>query len=99
MKNRLTQTSSKDVRIGARTRELYTQRDRSLDNRPDAPTLPLELWEKGAVGKYFRPIKRQVTTRIDADVLAWLKSSGPGHLTRVNVILREAMERDRESAS
>ena len=65
-----------------------------MDQDPDAPTLPLEMWANGTIGKYYRPIKKQVTTRIDLDVLEWLKSKGDGHLTRVNALLREAMERE-----
>jgi uncharacterized protein (DUF4415 family) len=37
---------------------------------------------------------RPVTARSDADVLDWLKSKGVRHLTRINRILREALERD-----
>ena len=37
----------------------------------------------------FRPIKKPISVRIDADVLAWLKSS-PGYQTRINGILRRA---------
>ncbi|MGO9271152.1 MAG: BrnA antitoxin family protein [Terriglobia bacterium] len=37
------------------------------------------------------PIKAQISFRIDADVPAWLKSKGEGHLSRVNTILREHM--------
>ena len=33
------------------------------------------------------------TVRVDADVLAWLKSQGKGYQTRINTILREAMLR------
>jgi len=44
--------------------------------------------------EFFRPIKKPVTARIDADVLDWLKSQGKGHLTRINTLLREAMKRD-----
>jgi hypothetical protein len=29
--------------------------------------------------------------RLDADLVAWLKQSGPGYQTRVNQILREKM--------
>ena len=29
--------------------------------------------------------------RLDADVLEWLKQSGPGYQTRANAILRQAM--------
>jgi len=36
-------------------------------------------------------MKTVVSLRIDNDVLAWLKSKGTGHLTRINDILRSAM--------
>jgi uncharacterized protein (DUF4415 family) len=55
----------------------------------DAPELP--NWTNAAVGKFYRPIKRPVAVRIDADVLAWLKRSGPGYQTRINALLRQAM--------
>jgi len=48
-------------------------------------------WSKGVVGKFYRPIKEPVTLRLDADVLAWLKSKGPGYQTRINTLLRDAM--------
>ncbi len=43
------------------------------------------------VGTLYKPMKRPITIRIDADVLAWLKSS-PGYQTRVNSLLRDAMK-------
>lgn len=46
---------------------------------------------KAAPDEFFRPIKKQITVRIDNDVLAWLRSKGKGHLTRINAILREEM--------
>jgi uncharacterized protein (DUF4415 family) len=30
--------------------------------------------------------------RLDADVIAWLKSYGPGYQTRANLLLRHAMQ-------
>jgi uncharacterized protein (DUF4415 family) len=42
-------------------------------------------------GKYYRPIKRQITARVDADVLEWLKSQGRGYQSRINAILRREM--------
>ena len=44
------------------------------------------------MGKYYRPLKTQISFRIDNDVLDWLKSKGEGHLSRINAILRERME-------
>jgi len=48
-------------------------------------------WE---IRRFYRPIKAQISFRIDADVLAWLKSKGEGHLSRINTILRERMMAD-----
>lgn len=52
-------------------------------------------WSKAVVGKFYRPIKKPLTIRIDADVLAWLKGQGKGYQTRVNALLREAMGKHR----
>jgi uncharacterized protein (DUF4415 family) len=38
------------------------------------------------------PVKRQLTIRLDADVLDWLKGHGKGYQTRINRILRVVME-------
>ncbi len=84
-------TRTRSVEISDRTRELYEKRDRTLD-RSEVPQLPPEQWAKGVVGKYYRPMKTQISFRIDNDVLDWLKSKGEGHLSRINTILRERME-------
>lgn len=43
----------------------------------------------------YKPRKQQITARIDADVLLWLKSKGGrGYQSRLNAILREAMARE-----
>jgi len=79
------------VFTGASSRALYEKRDRSLDHSEE-PQLPPAHWAKGMVGKYYRPLKSQISFRIDNDVLAWLKSKGQGHLSRINAILSERME-------
>lgn len=48
-------------------------------------------WSRAVVGKFYRPIKKSLTIRIDADVLAWVKGQGKGYQTRINGYLREAM--------
>ena len=87
-------TKTRPVRISDRTRELHERRDRSLD-RSDVPQLPPAQWAKGVVGRYYRPLKSQISFRVDNDVLDWLKSKGQGHLSRINAILRERMESER----
>jgi uncharacterized protein (DUF4415 family) len=49
-------------------------------------------WSKAVVGRFYRPIKKPVTIRLDADVLHWLKGQGEGYQTRINSILRRVME-------
>jgi len=56
--------------------------------RPSAPT---SEW----LG-YYWPIKKAVTLRLDADVLAWFKRQGRGYQTRINRALRKLMSEERE---
>lgn len=92
MKRASTTTSSaKRVKISAQTKRAYQKRDRALDRDADAPQLPPEYWSKAVIGKYYRPVKTQISLRIDNEVLDWLKSQGKGHLSRINEILRERM--------
>jgi uncharacterized protein (DUF4415 family) len=63
------------------------------DNEIDLTDIPEILdWRNAVVGKFYRPIKTPVTIRVDADVLDWLKRQGRGYQTRINRLLREAME-------
>jgi uncharacterized protein (DUF4415 family) len=48
-------------------------------------------WRGAVVGKFYRPLKHRVTLRLDADIIAWLKSRGSGYQTRINALLRSAM--------
>lgn len=59
----------------------------------DLPPLQADEWKDAVRGKFYRPVKQQLTVRIDADVVALLKSQGKGHQSRLNIILRSAMLR------
>lgn len=59
---------------------------------PDAPEVA--DWTDATRGRFYKPRKVQRTLRIDADVLAYFEAQGPGHLTRMNRVLRESMLRD-----
>ncbi len=63
-------------------------------NFSDIPASRAEDWQGARRGQFYRPIKRQLTVRIDADVLEWLKNQGRGYQTRLNDILRAAMLQD-----
>jgi uncharacterized protein (DUF4415 family) len=56
----------------------------------DIPPLGDEFFRKATVA--WPPVKQQLTIRLDADVLNWLKANGRGYQTRINRILRAAME-------
>jgi len=47
--------------------------------------------------KYYKPLKKPVTLRLDADVLAWFKKRGRGYQTRINRALRKVMAEERKS--
>ncbi len=62
------------------------------DDQIDTSDIPeVTDWTNAVRGKYYRPVKQQITARLDADVLAWLKAGGEGYQTRMNAILRRAM--------
>jgi uncharacterized protein (DUF4415 family) len=66
-----------------------------LDESPidysDIPELDDAFFKNAKIANW-PPTKAQLTIRLDADVLAWLKSNGRGYQTRINRILRVAME-------
>ena len=64
-------------------------RDADIDYS-DIPQLDRTFLKKATTP--WPPVKRQLTIRIDADVLAWLKGQGKGYQTRINRILRVVME-------
>lgn len=67
--------------------------NRMRDAEIDVTDIPeIRDWSRAVVGKFYRPIKKSLTIRIDADVLAWLKAQGKGYQTRINGLLRQAME-------
>src|SRR5437899_3451808 len=76
----------------SQSREIRALR-RMKDEEIDLSDIPVTTdWSKAAIGKFYRPIKKSLTIRIDADVLAWLKGQGKGYQTRINGLLRQAME-------
>jgi uncharacterized protein (DUF4415 family) len=58
----------------------------------DIPELTYDQLQKGVRGRLYRPIKRPVTMRLDADIIQWLKAGGPGYQTKANRLLRAAMQ-------
>lgn len=43
----------------------------------------------------YKPVKKPVTLRLDADILAWFQRGGRGYQTRINRALRKLMMEER----
>jgi len=59
----------------------------------DIPELTQAQMGRAVRGQLYRPIKKPVTMRLDADVIEWLKEEGPGYQTKANQLLRGEMLR------
>jgi uncharacterized protein (DUF4415 family) len=86
------------VPAGRRLSEDQLRELEALANRPDdeidysdIPPLDDEFWKRAVRNPFYRPVKSQLTVRLDSDVLAWLRAKGKGYQTRINAILRRAM--------
>ena len=73
--------------------QLAAKPDRQIDYS-DIPQLPPSFWKDAVRNPFYRPIKQQVTVRLDADVIAWLRQPGKGYQSRLNRLLRAAMLED-----
>lgn len=81
-----------------RLRKLEAMPDEEID-LSDIPPWTEEMWKNAVRNPFYRPVKKQLTVRADADVLAWLKGKGAGYQTRINALLREAMLAERGRAT
>jgi uncharacterized protein (DUF4415 family) len=63
----------------------------SIERRGSTRYLPEDL-----VGM-FRPVKKPVTLRLDADILAWFQRGGRGYQTRINKALRQVIAGERKT--
>ena len=75
-------------------KELKSLRKRPIDlSDEDAPEI--KRWDDAVRGEFYRPIKKQVTLRLDADVLDWFKNSADKYQTLINAVCREYMDHHR----
>ena len=62
------------------------------DSEIDLSDIPeITDWSNAVRGKFYRPIKKPVTIRLDADVLALFRANGSGYQTRINQTLWRQM--------
>ena len=84
---------SKKPTIKSDLKVIDTTRDEDIDYS-DIPELDEDFFKDATV--VVPPGKKQLTLRLDADVLAWLKAQGKGYQSRINAILRAYYEAHRK---
>lgn len=73
------------------------------DDQIDTSDIPETLdWSGAKRGLFYRPVKQQITLRLDADVVAWFKQQAPGgrgYQTDINRALRSHVEQAERQAA
>ena len=83
-----------DHKLTAKQKRELAKLARRTDSEIDyseIPPLSQKFWQNAVRNPFYRPVKQQVTLRIDADILAWLRRHGKGYQSRLNSLLRTAM--------
>jgi uncharacterized protein (DUF4415 family) len=83
--------------VRANLRSVAAIKDKDID-LSDIPELTAKDFKRAIGNPYYRPVKKAVSARLDADVIAWLKSKGDGYQTRMNQLLRKAMLQEVKSS-
>ena len=99
-------TVSQGVPMGSREDETdwdrlhaMTEEEIERNAREDPETLCLEDCDLTQLRVVTPPEKKQISVRMDGDVVDWFQSLGKGYQTRMNAVLRAYMEsRKREGA-
>ena len=76
--------------------ELEALKGRPVDTS-DIPEWTGEMWKRAVRGRFYRPVKKAVSLRLDADVIAGVKKEGKGYQSRANRLLLEKMLADKAS--
>jgi uncharacterized protein (DUF4415 family) len=79
----------------ARLEAVAAMPDEDIDYS-DAPYLPDAVWMKAAA--QLPHTKKQITLRIDAEVLEFFKHTGRGYQSRMNAVLRSYVEANKAHA-
>ncbi|WP_292607268.1 BrnA antitoxin family protein [Mesorhizobium sp.] len=75
----------------AEIKALKTRPESDVDTS-DIPEWTEEFWRSAVRNPYFKPIKQQLTLRLDSDLVAWFKRREPdgrGYQSAINRALRE----------
>lgn len=94
MKNTISKLTDEQREEIAALKELS---DDSIDTTDPSETID---WSMARRGVFYRPVKQQITLRLDADIVAWFKnhaSDGRGYQTEMNRVLRRHLQHSGEN--
>jgi uncharacterized protein (DUF4415 family) len=81
-------------------RKLIEMSDEEVARRakadPDAGAIPPGFWDKAKV--FLPENKRQITLRLDAEVIRWFRNSGRGYQSRMGAVLKSYVEAKKKRA-
>jgi len=90
---------SKPVAKRRRARRLGRRRKRVVQPGALSLSAPMQRLGTMKIGDLYRPLKKPITVRIDADVLAWFKKDGRRYQSRINAALRKVMEKEMRASA
>ena len=81
-------------------KRLDAMKDEDIDFS-DIPEVTPEMFARGILRRGLKPVirKKQLTLRVDSDVVEWYQRQGPGYQTRINSLLRAYMEEHRRKTA
>jgi uncharacterized protein (DUF4415 family) len=83
-------------RLTAKQRKELNALARLPDSAINTRAIPeVRDWSGAQRGLFYRPVKQQLTLRLDADVVAWFKAhaqAGRGYQTDINRALRDYVQ-------
>ena len=60
------------------------------DDAIDTSDIPVVTdWDKAVIGRFYRPVKKRLTIRLDADVVEWFKRNNDHYQSAINKALRD----------
>jgi uncharacterized protein (DUF4415 family) len=82
--------------LAAELRALEAMPDSEIDSS-DIPVV--RDWTGAKRGKFYRPVKREITLELDADLVNFFEARGEGYQTWINEALREWVEAHQPGSS
>ncbi len=76
-----------------RSKELKALKTRVVSTGEIRDIPEVRDWDGAVRGRFYRPVKKAISLRLDADVLAWFKARSEKYQSKINEVLREYMHR------